>query len=97
VLVSPPIRQTAGPHAKKRSSADYAGAPKFPLKAIHNELPAAAHGENRNASLPAYNICSRRGPTRLLDSGAVQGFFAAAWQEIPVSAAGLNQAINPTS
>jgi hypothetical protein len=32
--------------------ADHAGAPKFPLKAIHNELPAAAHGEGRNASCP---------------------------------------------
>jgi hypothetical protein len=43
VLVSPAIRQTAGPHAKKRSPADHAGAPKVSLKAIHNELPAAAH------------------------------------------------------
>jgi hypothetical protein len=47
MLVSPPSR-----HAKKRSPADLAGALISPLKAIHNELPAAAHDEGRNASCP---------------------------------------------
>jgi len=97
MLVSPPTRQPAGRHAKKRPPADHAGAPKFPLKAIHNELPAAAHGEGRNANCPRPTFVTGAGQPGYWIPVTLEGFSQPVWQEIqylpqvgPVNASGIS-------
>jgi hypothetical protein len=97
MLVSPPSRQSAGAHAKKRSPADHAGAPKFPLKAIHNELPAAAHGEGRNANCPCPTFVAGAGQPGYWIPVTLERFSQPVWQEIqclprvgPANASGIS-------
>src|SRR5438270_2921523 len=87
MLVSPPSRQRAGAHAKRRSPADHAGAPKFPLKAIHNELPAAAHGEGRNASCPRAAFVAGAGQPGYWIPAQLSVFSPPVWQEVQYLAA----------
>ncbi len=82
MLVSPPLRRTAGARAKKRPPADLAGAPKFPLKAIHNELPAAAHGEGRNANCPRATFVAGAGPPGYWNPAQLACFSPPVWQQI---------------
>src|SRR5947209_13403413 len=82
MLVSPPSRQRAGAHAKRRLPADHAGAPKFPLKAIHNELPAAAHGEGRNANCPRATFVAGAAQPGYWIPVTLRCFSPPVWQEI---------------
>jgi hypothetical protein len=82
MLVSPPSRQRAGAHAKGRLPADHAGAPKFPLKAIHNELPAAAHGEGRNANCPRATFVAGAAQPGYWIPATLRCFSPPVWQEI---------------
>jgi hypothetical protein len=66
------------------------------LKAIHNELPAAAHGEGRNASCPRATFVAGAGQRGYWIPVTLGCFSQPVWQEIqylprvgPVNASGI--------
>jgi hypothetical protein len=52
------------------------------MKAIHNELPAAAHGEGRNASCPRATFVAGAGQRGYWIPVTVEPFSQPVWQEI---------------
>jgi hypothetical protein len=52
------------------------------MKAIHNELPAAAHGEGRNASCPRATFVAGAGQPGYWIPVTLGGFSQPVWQEI---------------
>jgi hypothetical protein len=52
------------------------------LKAIHNELPAAAHGEGRNANCPRPTFVAGAGQPGYWIPVTLEGFSQPVWQEI---------------
>ena len=73
----PPVRTQKG--ARRPTTPER---PKFSLKAIHNELPAAAHGEGRNASCPRATFVAGAGQPGYWIPVTLRTFLRPVWQKI---------------
>jgi hypothetical protein len=67
------------------------------MKAIHNELPVAAHGEGRNANCPRATFVAGAGQPGYWIPVTLERFSQPVWQEMqylprlrPVNASGIS-------